>query len=371
MKKSKRIICVIAVIAILFTFGAGCSEIKGDTVMSYESYKITETMYSYWMAKYKTTFLYIYNNSKDTTQFWSTEIEEGYTYEDFIVEYIETYAKNVLVAMYMFDNLKLSFSSSVKSSVNEKINELIDAYGTKADLNAYLGQYGLNVSTLEKIYYAEAKMNAVNEALFSEGATLAVTDDDREEYYKNNYHCANWIYIYTEVKLKKDETGGYVTDSTGAYAFEELSESEKQAQQEKLDMILGKIDKGENFDILKTQYSEEMDMSKYQNYPNGINICPNDYELYGRDFIKVLGGLDVGECGLYEDEYATFIIKRQELVEFSNLTTHELAVMYEFETYVQDYKIEKFYSDYEVEINNEILERYNIRTIKGLTNTNI
>ena len=45
--------------------------------------------------------------------------------------------------------------------------------------------------------------------------------------------------------------------------------------------------------------------------------------------------------------------------------------MQDFETYVLDDKAERFYAGVEVNVISEVKTRYDIKKIKGLTNTNI
>ena len=71
------------------------------------------------------------------------------------------------------------------------------------------------MATLERIYYAQAKLTAVNDHLYGENGISKVTDAERENYYKENYYCADWIYVYTKVKLKTGENGELITDQNG------------------------------------------------------------------------------------------------------------------------------------------------------------
>lgn len=368
--KIRSAICILLVAVMLFTSLPGCGVMKGDTVMEYEGYKITEAMYSYWMSRYKTLFLYAYNNSKDTETFWNTEVSEGVNYEQFIVNYINDYAKRVLVAMKLFDDYSLVFSDSVKKSIKEQIDGLTEAYGTRSAFNEVLAEYGLNVKTLETIYYAQAKLDAVNAHLFGNGGVYQVTDTEREEYYLNNYFCVEWIYIYTDAKPRKGEDGGFLTDVTGAYIFDKLTEAEQKKQQQKIEEVYQKLEDGGNFKELREKYTEEV-LDTYEYLPDGVNVSANDYGNYGTEFIKTVKGLEIGGYAKYEEEHAMFIVTRYELKNFSELTETELAVMNDFETYVADVKEEKFYADIEVNVIDGVIQRFNIREIKGLTNTNI
>ncbi len=370
MKLKLRILSVLLALLTLLGAFAGCGVIKGDTVMSYGNYKITEAMYSYWMARYKTLFLYSYNNSKDTNTFWVTEIREGYNYEQFIVDYIDTYASRVLVAMKLFDDFALSFSESLKDDIDEHVDGLIEAYGTRAELEEVLGEYGLNIKTLKTIYYAENKLTAVNEYLFGENGIKAVTDNDREKYYEENYYCADWIYIYTKSEPVKGEDGGYITDASGNYVMEELSEERKAEQEAKLAELNAKLEEGKtDFITLRTKYTEH-DLENFKSFPDGVNISMNDL-AYGTEFLKNLKSIEIGKYTSFEDEYGTYVIKRRELKNFGQLSDTELSVMAEFETYVFDSKVEAHYKDYEITRHEEALSKFDIKTLTGLKNTNI
>lgn len=370
VKVLKRTASLILVAAMLVCCFSGCGILKGDTAISYGDYEITEVMYKYWLAKYKTTFLYVYNNSVDTESFWKSEIEKGYTYEDFIMDYIKEYAKQVLVAMQLFDDYGMSFTSAQKNEVKDRINDLIESYGGKNVLNETLGEMGLNIQTLERIYYEEAKLETVNEYFFGTNGVLAVNDNDREAYYKENYYCAMWIYIYTEVKLMTDGNGNYFTDENGVYKFEELSETEKQEKQMRLEALKKDLAAGKDFKELREKYSEE-GLDYHAAYPDGIILSANDYENYGVDMINVVQGLEEGDYAGFNNGYATVYVKRFPLKDYAKLTEAERKLMVDFEQYVRLSKSEEFFEDYEVSYVDSVIDRYDIKTIKGSKDTSI
>lgn len=347
---------------------AGFGVIKGDTVMQLGDYKITEAMYSYWMSRFKTLFLYTYNNSKDTESFWNTKVSEDMTYETFITEFVDSYARKMLISMKLFDEYSLVFSKTAKSTINGKIDDLIDAYGSRSALNSELSVYGLNVNTLKDIYYVQEKADAVSGYLFGANGPYAVTDNDREDYYEKNYRSVDWIYVYTKKKPKIAEDGGYVTDGTGYYVMVDLTDEEKAEKAEKIAKIKEEIDAGKDFGELKKQYSEE-NLENYA-YISNINVSANDIE-YGTEFLKTVQSLEIGKYAEYTDSEATFIIIRKELAPFASLSDPDLSIMKDFETYVLDDKAEKFYNSVEVTVVNEVKARYDIKKIKGITNTNI
>jgi hypothetical protein len=200
---TKIISLILAVITLCSVFG-GCGVIKGDTVMEYEGYEITEAMYSYWKSHFKAAFIDGYgtvgSNGKKTID-WQTKLPNGQTYEQFFEDELVTpYAKKVLICQKLFDDYKLSFTDEHEQAVEDILNGLESIYGGSKGLNAYLAPYGLNVKTLERIYYAEAKVSIVSEYIFALSGPSEITASERSAYYEANYFCINWIYIYTEKK---------------------------------------------------------------------------------------------------------------------------------------------------------------------------
>lgn len=369
MKLKTRLLCLILALISLVSVFSGCGAIKGDTVMQLEGYKITEAMYSYWMSRYKTLFLNKFNDSKDTEEFWKSKTEDGITYEKYITDYINNYAREVLISMKLFDDYGLSFTADDKKKINEYIKGLNAAYGSKAELNAYLADYGLNSKTLETIYYAEQKVDKVKAALFESGGVFAVNDEDRKKYYEENYYCAEWIYIYTDVKLKKDEDDKYYTDTNGNYITEPLTEEEKIAKDKKIAELKGKLNTVD-FRTLRQEYSEEV-LAKYENYPDGVFLSANDYQNYGTEFIKKISETEIGSITEFTEENVLFIIKRYALKDYSKLTTQELNLMKDFESYVVTEKMNSYYAAIEVKTNGDVLSRFDIKTFTKLSNTNI
>ena len=369
MRLRVRLLCVLLAVMSLVSMLSGCGVIKGDTVMELDGYKITEAMYSYWMARYKSIFLSKFNNSKDTESFWTSTTEDGVTYEKYITDYVNRFAREVLISMKLFDDYGLSFTADDKTAINDYIKGLNAAYGSKAELNNYLAGYGLNSKTLQTIYYAEQKVDKVREALFEKGGVFQVTDEDRTAYYKENYYCAEWIYIYTDVKLKTDEEGKYYTDTSGNYITEALTEEEKAAKDSKIAELRGKLSTVD-FRTLRKEYTEEV-LSKYDNYPDGVFLSANDYENYGTEFIKMIAGTEIGSTTEFTEEGILFVIKRYDLKDFNDLTEQELNLMKGFEGYVVTGKMNSYYAAIEVKVNEDVLGRFDIKTFARLTNTNI
>ena len=345
-----------------------CGIVKGDTVMEYGDYKITEAMYSYWIASFKPYFLLEYGSSESYDGFWAQQCPDGRTYAQFFYDFVNSYAKKVLVCMKLYDEYGLSISDETRKLIDERIDELTNSYGGKKEINAYLSSYGLNVKTLEKIYYEEAKVDVVTEYLVGSGGPQEITETYKEEYYNANYFCVNWIYIYTE--KKPDTSKGNGDNANSDYTMIDLTEQEKAEKKQLVDDILTKLAAGESFAGLKARYCEQKNddgTSPFDYYPNGINLSANSYDVYGVEFIKTVQGMEIGTYATYTDEYATRIIVRNPLVKFSDLTPQEYSFMVDFEKYVIDAKMEEYLAGVEITKYDDVAGRYNVDQINSIS----
>ncbi len=366
MKKTAKIISLAISAALLLVSFAACGVIKGDTVMEYDGYKITEAMYSYTKSRFKASFINNYGVTVDgkKTVDWSKALPDGTTYEEFFEEMTDSYVKKMLVSQKLFDEYELDFSEDDEEEISERIEGLEKIYGGEDGLNSYLGDYGLNAKTLESIYYAEAKIEIVSDYIFSNSITVT----DKSGYYKANYYCVNWIYIYTKKKPAKTDGGN---NSDGSYIMEDMTEQEQAEKKALVQSIVSKLQKKEkSFAELKAEYCEdkyEDGTSEYDFLPNGFNLSANDLD-YGAELIKLIQGMQIGEISTYEDEHATRIIVRNPLIEYTELTEQEKNVMEDFDEYVMQAEWDSIISKAKIELDKKVAARYNVKKVKAFTN---
>ncbi len=356
---------------------AACGVITGDTVMEYEGYEITEAMFSYWVSHLKARFVNRYGeidvNGKRAVD-WDKKLPDGSTYESFFEEqYVIPYAEKVLISMKLFDDYSLSIGDEVAQGIADRLESITGIYGDEKGFNTYLANYGLNVKTLERIYYAEAKVDIVNDYIFGSGGPAELTATEKQNYYNANYYCVNWIYIFTE---KKPSTSDKGTNSDGSYILTEMTEEEKAKKKELVSDIVAKLESGDKtFAELKKDYCEDKNddgTSKYDYLPNGFNLCANDYSVYGLDLISLIQGMEIGEVKTYEDNYGgTRIIVRNPLVPFGSLTPQEYSFMNGFEEYVRETKWDKMITNADIKVDSEVANRYDVKTTNPFANTAI
>lgn len=365
MKKAAAFICVIFVVSLLVS---GCTPAGGETALEYKGYKISEAMYGYWAALYKRNIIYSYNNSKDTSDFWQSEISAGVTAEDYFTEIINEQIYKYCIGLQLFDEYGLKLDSSVTKAIDDDIKEKIEYYGSRAELNSALANLNLNIDLLRDIYICEEKLGAVYEYLYGAYGPEALSDDDYVKYFKDNYWRMKYIVVYT-TKLVTDDNGNYKYDSNGSLMTEPLSDDEMAQKLAKAEEALARAQSGEDFDKLIEEYSE-YDTSSY---PNGFYVSVNNLSIYGAEILAALPGMQIDEVRRVEMESAIYIIKKLELPEWGKLTETELLQLTDLEEYAKseafDAKLSALFP--EVKVNREVLDKYKLSEIKMLSVSNI
>jgi hypothetical protein len=211
-KKMKKIAAPICVILVAVLLVSGCSPVGGETVLEYKGYKISEAMYGYWVALYKRDVIYSFNNRKDTSDFWQSEVSDGVTTEDYFTDIINNQIYKYCIGQQLFDEYGLKLEKEVKTAIDADINEKIEYYGSRAELNSALAHINLNIELLREIYICEEKLKAVYNYLYGPYGPEALSDNDYVQYFKDNYWHMKYIVIYT-TKLATDSKGNYKYDS--------------------------------------------------------------------------------------------------------------------------------------------------------------
>ncbi len=372
MKRKLKIFCLTVALLMLLCALCSCGIIKGATVMEYDGYVITEAMYSYWASRYKASFINNYGEIKNgvKTVDWDKQLPDGSTYAGFFEEVLlKPYARKVLVCMKLFDEYGLDFDAETESSVSERLEGLLSLYGGKKELNAYLADYGLNYKTLERIYYAEAKVGIVTDYIFESGGPYEITTAHKSEYYEANYICVNWIYIYTERKPAPATEG---TAADGSYIMVDMTDEEKQQKKQLVADIVAKIESGEkSFAELKKDFCEDKyadGTSKYDYLPNGFNLSANDYPSYGVELIQTIQDMEIGDVTTYTDEYGgTRIIVRNKLIAYKDLTDQEKNYMVDFDAYVREEKWNGILENAGIKSFDEVIARYTAKSARPFT----
>lgn len=356
----KRITLLILCICLCVSLCA-CTGAEGKAIMSYKGAKATESLYSYWMSTYKSNFLYYYNDGIDSDEFWDTLISDDQSYEEYVVNWIDTEMQYRTVALWLFDEYKLKLSDTKIAEIDADIAEKIEYAGTREQINTELSKLGMNLDMLREVYIANAKYDAVYEYLYGAGGKEAPTDSERAEYYNDNYYCLKYITIYSGASLKTDESGNYVYDDDGQIELVRLTEDEKKVKQQLIDTVVAGVTAGGDFD----QYIKEFSEVDYSDYPDGFLVSENDYSRFGSDIVKAATELKVGEIRTVSDENVTYIIQKCALTEYTSLTQNNKNQLENMDDYIVREKYTEKFDAYakDVVVNTDLKDSYNIRKV--------
>jgi len=306
----KRICGILLSVILIVVSLSGCGD-ENNIAMKLDKYVITEGMYTYWMVSLKSYFLDYYSDAEDTDAFWNSTTEGGTTMEAYISDIINDNVRNYLIGMKLFDDYGMSLTQTALDDIDIMVNDMIEYYGSRAEANAALGAFGINLDVYKEVVTAEKKLECVYDFLYGENGIELATEEELDAYYNANYMRIKYIYINLTDRFVFDEDGNVTYDEEGYYQTTPLTEEEIAFKRTKVEDALARANEGENFDDLVTEFSE-VDMSLY---PNGLYISGNDIGNYGYEVISAVIDMGIDEIRLVEDGYDAYIIQKCPLIE--------------------------------------------------------
>ena len=309
---------VIFILVLCISLPLCACTVSSPAYASAGKYEITRNMYEYWTAYYKAGFYasfagYGLVDGEYDESVWDQSADGKNTLGEQVTEHVDSLIKEMLVCAKLFDQLGLSNDANVKKQIEELVDELLksdmDKAGSRQELNAILGVYGMNINTLRRVFEYEAKASVVADRLFGEGGEYAVTDTEREQYYQQNYHRAKHILITNDEKYVLDDNGDPKIDIyTGRYVTEELTEEEKAEKQKLAQDILSRCESGEDFEALAEEYNEDGGKSVYT---DGYFVTADS--LFDTKYLTAVLTMEEGEVKLVSTSYGLMIIKKYPL----------------------------------------------------------
>ncbi len=360
MKKIIRILA--AVFCICLCLGSiSCKENVDPPVMEYKDVQVSQSLYSYWLSTYKSSFLYAYNEGIDSDEFWDTLISDDMTYEEYITDWVNTEMKYRTVAIKLFDEYDLELSEKDIDSISKDIDEKIEYAGSREALNRELAEMGMNIDMLREVYIANQKYDRVYAYLYGSGGKELPNEKELASYFADNYYCLKYITIYSGAVPVTDENGNYVYAEDGTIELQMLTDEEKAAKQEVIDLIVDGIEAGGDFEEYISEFSEV----DYSRYPNGFFVSANDYSTYGSDIINAAVELGIGEVKTLSDENVTYILKKYELPAYASLSSTEKDNLQSLsEQVIREKYVEKFDElAQDVSVNEELTGMFSIRQV--------
>ena len=360
----KRTVIIILALTMLVPSLISCSS---KNVMEYKGYELTEEMYRYWMKSWKNYYIEKFSDVTDTEEFWQATSIAGVTNEAYITEQIETRIKYYLIAQKLFEEYKLTLDDETKDKIESDIGDQTEHYGSKSEFNDYLKEeYGINISTLRKIYYAEEKYTAVYNYLYNNTNGIHTsTPDELDAYYHNYYARVKYVMFFKNVKYAYDDEGKRITDpSTGYYSFIDLTDEEKAEVVNKAEEVYNGLLAGENIDDYMVKYMDEFEFD-LSLYPNGFYISADDYVSHTSDVTSAALEMQPGEVRKIENDDYYFIVQKFELIDKAYSKTPDSEQFQYLVSYSNNEKFSVEFNEYakDIKIDEVLKKKYSLSKI--------
>lgn len=274
------------ILSIMMTVSlVGCSS-KNKAVATVNEQDITLGDYEKLLALNKLTMESYYGSD-----IWSTEIEEGKTYEDTLKEMV---IESMTTSEVIYQQAEKQKVAPTEEEIQKQIDTFNESIKEDEEYQKSLKDIGINEKFLKYQFSRDlANVNLqekfVKESDISESEMKKYYDENKDSYYIDTF-TASHILIKTQ-----DDEGN------------ELSEEKKKEAKEKAEEILAKVKAGEDFAKLAKEYSDDKASAS-----NGGELG----ETYGREnnlvqeFSDAAFAMKKGEISdLVETQFGYHIIK--------------------------------------------------------------
>lgn len=207
---------------------------------------------------------------------------------------LEAAAKNVSYKI-IFDKLGNTISEDDKSSIKSTKDSIVKQYENAGGYEEFLKNSNITDSFIDML----CESMFCSDKLYNDFITdQTVSDEEIDKYYNDNYD----LYFASYRRAKHVLILTKNMDTNEAYTDEQKAEAKIKAEE-----IYQRAQKGEDFDKLVEEYSEDPG-SKSQ--PDGYTFT--DGEMV-QEFQDCVDSLNLGEIGFVESSFGYHIIKRLEI----------------------------------------------------------
>lgn len=323
-----------------------------------------ENMLSFHMSMEKTTLLVQMGFMSDVPELWSMTMKEygemlGFEVVESVANKtfaqlndesaIET-AKTMIAAEYLFDTMKnedtvagrllSSADKKLEAQVDNTVSQLQLSIGSKEQFESFISGFGITLEDFRKYYEMSYKATELRKA-------LDVSEEEKKEYFANNYAIVKHILINTNSKT--NDAGESVS----------LTEEEKNEKLSEVKTIEARLSAGEEFETVYAEYDGTDPGTAY--YTDGYFVTNNG--KFVTEFQNAALGMEAGETRTVYTSYGAHIMKKYPMSpEKYNLYSD---IESEITTVLTNVAYTKLLDPYiqKVEINREIAEKYSMATV--------
>ena len=220
--------CLLGILMLALCFASCASRGQALITLNKDGYKVSFSVnhYEFLLSRWKGYLVTnnITNNGKNAEQdefydlkdiFNGTDLQ---TLDAYYSDIILDNGRNYTAVLWLFDSMGLSLSKDELDAIDKTMDDILEAYGgSKTKLNALLATYGVNYNLLRDMYIMEAKIAAVQVALYgSEGSKLGT--EVKDAFLSENYVRFKQIFLpYFNYVYKVDDNNDeiyYLKEST-------------------------------------------------------------------------------------------------------------------------------------------------------------
>jgi len=241
-------------------------------------------------------YRYFYLSVLSTYDITSSTKEELETIKSEVLDYIlANYAANISA-----NEFNITLTETEKNDVDVSLDSMKDRYGNDDDFEKALKANYLTEELYKSFLSKQTLQNKLFNHLFSEGGPLAYDDNKYREYFEENYICISHIFL----EYGKNEN---------------MTECEETYQNALA--LKDRIDNGEDFFSLVTEYGKDEEMKKH---PNGYYIKEG---IMSETFFSTALNLEIGETSdVYCGNNGIYLIKRLPITEEGMANEKEAAL---------------------------------------------
>lgn len=276
MKNRFRRLLLLALCALLMLAAVGCSSTPdlGEPLLTLEGQAVSENMIQLLMARVKGNLqLSGYTVSQDS--FWEQIVGlDGMRYDEYTRQLVIATAKEYLAAAVLFEERGLTLPQKKLDEIDAELEEMIQAAGSKAQLNQTLAGYGANLDILRALYVLEAKVAALRLDLYGTDGAL-ISEAAQQQYLEKEGIAFRRLLLRSQCyKYVKDQNGDeiYYLDNndgkTNTIAYDKVNGSTRRDKD-------GEIIKDSNGDEVyytstgSIAYDKENGKRAFENDKNG------------------------------------------------------------------------------------------------------
>ena len=222
------------------------------------------------------------------SEIWSTEIEEGKTYEDTLRDMV---LQTMIGSEVVYQQAEKDKVAPTEKQIQEQIDSFNESIKDDTDYQAELKKMGIDEEFL-KFQFARDLANSNLQEKFEEDTKIS--ENDMKKYYEDNKDD-----FYTDTV-----TASHILIKTQDDEGNELSDTKKKEAKKKAEEVLAKVKAGEDFAELAKEYSEDSSASS-----------GGDLGTFGRgqmvtEFEDAAFAMNAGEISdIVQTEYGYHIIK--------------------------------------------------------------